>query len=222
MKKTKDPQNQKDGHLGFEFGIVLQIQVKGIKGYALSSLIGRETGQYLIVNTPTLPGFVSKLNKDNQVIVRYVHNGTVYGFQCTLTNFLDKPYRLSFLSYPEHIETMNLRTHQRVSCFLPASVKIENVDYEGVVLDLSVSGCSFFHLSDDIDEFPDVHREEMVRISLQLLGAVEDYVVKAIVKSFKRDDRKVVIGAEFQAMNREISKELENYIRKVANFKSLA
>ncbi len=208
-----------EGYLGIQLGTVLQIQSKGTKGYGLSSLVGKERGVYLIVHTPAIPNFFMKLNKERQVIVRYIHEGVVYGFQCTLIHFIEKPVRLSFLSYPENIETINLRTHERVSCFLPASASVKNAVYEGVVLDLSISGCSFYHMPEDIDSFPRIENEEAVTLSLQLMGGMDECSVTAVVKNSRRDNRKVMIGSEFRDMSPEIKEEIKKYIQKISDFR---
>ncbi len=216
-------ENDKNGaHLGIKQGSMLQVQVKGGKGNALSSLIGKERGQYLIIHTPSLPGFMTKLNKENQVIVRYVHDGIVFGFQCTLIHFMDKPFRISFLTYPEHIETMNLRSHKRITCFLPASAKIRDSVYEGVVLDLSVSGCGFHYLLNETDAIREVGKEEAITFSMQLTGGGKELTVEAIVRSVRLDSRKIVLGAQFNNLSSEISTEIENYIQKIAALREIA
>lgn len=208
-------------HLGIDTGTMLQVQVKGVKGKALSSLIGKEKGRYLIVHTPSIPGFLSKLRKGNQVIIRYVHEGIVFGFQCTLIHFIDAPFRISFLSYPESVQTLNLRSHKRISCFLPVSAKIGDVIYEGVLLDLSMSGCGFHYLTQELDDIRNIDKGESISFTLQLIGTPNELTIDATVRSIRLDTNKIVIGAQFNEMSAALSNEIENYIQKISLFKDL-
>ena len=214
---------QKEALLGMKLGTMLQIQTRQIKEYGLSSLVGKVAGQFLIVHTPSLKTFPMSLKKENHIIVRYVHNGMVYGFQCTLIHFMDKPFGISFLSYPESIETVSLRSHERVSCFIPATAKIKNAVYDGVIMDLSITGCSFYHLFQEREnaEFPMLEKEEPLSLTLQLTGESGDYTIEAIVRSSRQDSQKIVIGAQFQDLHSDVQNEISEYIRKISAFQDI-
>ncbi|OPZ60944.1 MAG: hypothetical protein BWY87_00157 [Deltaproteobacteria bacterium ADurb.Bin510] len=56
------------------------------------------------------------------MIVRYLYNGTVYGFQTKLIEYITSPTKLFFLDYPRIIEHHDLRQEKRFPCHLrPAS-----------------------------------------------------------------------------------------------------
>ncbi len=57
------------------------------------------------------------------------------------------PIRLLFVEYPKIIEHYDLRSHERMDCFLPAGTKIKDKDKEGAVLDISQKG---YHLKNSL------------------------------------------------------------------------
>ena len=102
----------------------LQLRFSGFAESYKTTLVGMERGRYLICSAPVLPGLWAVLNAPDQTTVRYLCEGVVYGFKCTLLTVLAKPFQLLVLSYPEKIETVNLRQHQRVPCLIPAKAKM--------------------------------------------------------------------------------------------------
>jgi hypothetical protein len=99
-----------------------QLQFEGL-GSSKSTLIGMELGKFPIVNTP-LADIGSKFFMKNHDIVRYLSAGKVCAFCCTLLTRIKAPFQLSILSYPESLENMNLRKHERMSCVLDATVSL--------------------------------------------------------------------------------------------------
>ena len=102
----------------------LLLRFSGFAESYKTTLVGMERGRYLICSAPYVPGIWTVLNAADQTTVRYLCEGVVYGFKCTLLTALDKPFRLLVLSYPENIETVNLRQHQRIPCLIPAKAKV--------------------------------------------------------------------------------------------------
>ena len=121
----------------------LQLRFSGFAESYKTTLVGMERGRYLICSAPVLPGLWAVLNAPDQTTVRYLCEGVVYGFKCTLLTALAKPFQLLVLSYPEKIETVNLRQHQRIPCLIPAKAKMGQTGWDGALLDLSLSGCCF-------------------------------------------------------------------------------
>jgi hypothetical protein len=123
-------------------GTLLQVQFEGL-GASRSRLIGMEAGKFLIIRMPPIPDISSKRYEKNHCIIRYLFSGRVYAFRCTLLGLIKEPYRLSILSYPEAIDELNLRKHERISCIVAAEVGVEGWQYEGIVSNISGGGMQF-------------------------------------------------------------------------------
>ena len=208
------------GNLGIELGTTLQLQFVGLRESAKTTLVGMERNSYLIARSPQISGIWTKLHKENHVIVRYLYEGMVYGFKCTLLGIIDEPFRLMLLSYPEHIETVNLRKQERVSCFLPAKLINNNIDYAGVILDISAGGCNFFFDLSDHEGLPDIKVGDDVKFSLHIGGSSGVTTVQATVRNLRSGGDKITIGAQFLNVDIETLSNLETYINIVTRSKT--
>lgn len=216
---TPAPSVMKDEFIvlpGLSLGNLLQLQFDGL-GSSRSTLVGLEPGKFLIVNTPPIADIGSKLFMKNHGIVRYLSSGNIYAFRCTLLGIIKEPFRLSILSYPESIENMNLRKHERISCILDATVSHCEKLYGGFVTDLSIGGCSFDFNKSDLTAFPELKITDALLVSLQLKQKGELSEIHSIVRSMKRDKDTLSLGLQFvPADNAEeferAQKELSEYI----------
>jgi c-di-GMP-binding flagellar brake protein YcgR len=130
---------------GFFIGVgaILYIDFKGAEGRLKSSVVGIELDKYLIIRTPRMTGTEIVLNEGDNLSVHYLCSGTVYGFQSTLLHQVQKPAPLIFLSWPELIESKDIREHHRIEAYLPATANIHGRECKGRIYDISLGGCRF-------------------------------------------------------------------------------
>jgi len=181
---------------GITFGNLLQVQFLGI-GSSRSRLIGMDPGNYLIIQTPALVDIASKRHEKNHIIVSYLHYGQVYAFRCTLLLLVKEPYRFAVLSYPEALENINLRKHERISCIIDAEVRVRDQSYEGIVSDVSKGGCSFEFNRSDQRSFPILQIQQEMIISMQLQEKAEATVFNTVVRAIRTDKESMVCGLQF-------------------------
>ncbi len=114
-------------------------------------LVGCKTGSYLILEIPSLldAGNVKDLLVlDRKLIIRTIcerTTGDCMGFYSTVQGILKVPYPVFFASYPEELETRELRAEKRLVTSIPCVMfKQENGDkMPGYITDLSNGGCRF-------------------------------------------------------------------------------
>jgi|WetSurMetagenome_2_1015567.scaffolds.fasta_scaffold674057_1 c-di-GMP-binding flagellar brake protein YcgR len=208
-------QNAQKDHvtLGVEWGMSLAITLKGHSESHKATLVGMERGSYLICNAPSSrgKGIWTMMHKENFIIVRYIHNGIVYGFHCTLIAALEFPFNLLILSYPEHIETVNLRQHGRIPCLIPATIKVHDHTYKGATIDVSTGGsCFVFHLSDS-DESAQVQRGDEADLSIQIPGSQNEVTIKMDIVAIRTDSTKVTLGTRFKNLAPDTLNSIQNY-----------
>lgn len=209
-------QHQEKGHLGIELGIMLRIQLRGMKDTWNSTLVGMARNRYLIAEIPAIPGLWVKLHQMNNIIVRYLHDGMVYGFYSTLIGEMSEPFRVAFLSYPEDIEIVNLRKSVRAPCLIPALISVNGASHPGAFTDVSEGGCSFlFDRSDNAETGVGVGEE--VLFSVRFIGSSEIRSIKAIVKNIRLADRRTSIGTQFHEPGDDILESIRSYMEKVGN-----
>ena len=164
-------------------GTPLQIEIGDVSLKMSSLSVGCVPEKCLIIKYPATGGFgpvSSKLFKGNRITVRYISNGSAFGFQSELLGVSSDPVRLLFLGYPKLIARHPLRASKRVGCFLPADLVIdcfENKDavpecfQGGIVEDISESGCNYCMIKDFPDmPFPTIELGDAVTLSLRLPG----------------------------------------------------
>jgi c-di-GMP-binding flagellar brake protein YcgR len=213
--------------VAIELGTALNFQVHGVESRLKSSFVGMEPGKYAIIKIPHGPdGFQSKLYKGNSIIVRYMHEGTVYGFQTQILNTITEPARLLFIEYPKVIEEHSLRSSQRIDCYLPCKFRLtsqvendagEQVDTEnevdGVVVDLSNVGCrGTFDSSGAESNLLNTKKETAISISIQLPGVSDDVNLSGVVKSLHSDQSITSIGIHFNDMEEGIQEKIGRYL----------
>jgi c-di-GMP-binding flagellar brake protein YcgR len=181
---------------GISMGILLRVQFMGI-GSSRSRLIGMDPGNYLIIQTPPLVDIASKRHEKNHVIISYLFYGRVYAFRCTLLLLVKEPYRFAVLSYPETVENINLRKHERVSCIIVAEVRVHDQSFEGIVSDISKGGCSFEFSRSDQRGFPGLNVQEEMIISLQLKEKGEMTVLNTVIRAIHTDKESMMCGLQF-------------------------
>jgi c-di-GMP-binding flagellar brake protein YcgR len=210
---TRNTSSQKDEFVELptiSFGTVIQLVFEGL-GSSRSTLIGMEAGKFLIVSTPPIAEIRTKLFKKNHCVIRYLSSGKVYAFRCTLLSIINEPFRISILSYPESIENVNLRKHERISCILDAAVSHLQKMYEGNVRDLSIGGCSFEFSNFDTNAFPEIKIRDKVSIMVQLKQNGDMLRSEAIVRNIRKDMDAMSLGLQFvSSSNVEIGEYVEH------------
>jgi hypothetical protein len=181
---------------GMSMGMLLQIQFEGL-GASQSRLVGMDHGNYIIIRTPPLACIRSKLFEKNHGIVRYLFSGHVYAFHCTLLSVVTEPYRFSILSYPESVENMNLRRHERIPCIIAAEVNLKGRANKGIVSNISMGGCSFEFDRSCQREFPDLKVDEEAIISLYLQDQGAATTFNAAIRKVQIDQESMMVGLQF-------------------------
>lgn len=213
--------------VAIELGTSLTFEVTGVDSRIKSSFIGMEPGRYVIIKMPIgSDEYQSKLCKGNSVIVRYLHEGTIYGFKTLILNTIAEPASLLFIEYPQAIEEHNLRASQRLDCYLPCkfrmvgSIKndageeeIVEDEFEGVVADISKVGCrGSFASSKMKNNLLNIKEETTVMIYIQLPG-ISDYVkLIGVVKRMQLDQSSTNIGVKFSPMDGDVEEKIGNYL----------
>ncbi|MFQ5964021.1 MAG: flagellar brake domain-containing protein [Candidatus Scalinduaceae bacterium] len=197
-------------------GTTLRIQIKESKVRFASELIGIEDGKYLIIKTPPIYSALnasSLINKRNNIFVRYIHKGSVFGFQSHIIDVIINPAKLIFIEYPKIVKDYNLRENIRIDCFLPANMIIAENMIEGSITDISRKGCQFVvetsKLENDIKS-AEINNE--ICLNFQLPGVEKELAVTAKHRIICKDNDKVNIGIEFINMDTEAQMKLYDFL----------
>lgn len=192
---------KKSDHLdlpGMTLGMMLRVQITGIGSFQ-SRLLGMEQGKFVLIQPPSFVDICTKRNEKNHFVISYLYLGRVYGFRCTLLQLVREPYRFAILSYPEVLDNINLRKHERISCLIRAEVRVKEQSYEGVVSDISRGGCSFEFNNLEQRGFPSLRVQEEMIVSMQFIEDEEMAVFNTIIRTIQTDKESMVCGLQFHS-----------------------
>ncbi|MCZ7582781.1 MAG: flagellar brake protein [Deltaproteobacteria bacterium] len=104
----------------FAVGLNMYIQVesRGQKFRTLVNVIGWYRPHFVITTAPNTDKRATLLQTGSELVVRYLLDGTVYGFSSRLIEKLNLPAAMWLLRYPDVVEVKNLRRSPRVQTLI--------------------------------------------------------------------------------------------------------
>lgn len=204
--------------LPITLGTGLIIELVNLKQRIKSSLVGMEPGRYLIVRISEkdlIGNFRSDLVKDSPMIVRYLYNGTVYGFRSSIVNIVSVPAKLFFVTYPSKLDEFTVLSNSRHECILPALTMIGNAFVEMVILDISKQGClCMIKAADPNDDklYGGVQVNKTMDIKVQFPGAEGKFGLMGTIRNVSKDVGKILLGVQFEKMPPELRTQLDGFL----------
>ena len=205
-----------------DFNTVLQIQVQGFPNRLKSYLVGKEEGRYLIIKIPMVGNPEEFFAKDKELVVRYVHEGSVFGFRSQVMLSILDSLNVVFVKFPKKIEDYNLRTHKRLDCSLPARLEVvarnqnRKLHFKGVVGDISKGGCKATISLEELEWIKEsLSIQSAVMIFLFLPGVEGELLLRGVVRSMTQDSVVLSMGIQFADLSGKIQTKLDRFI--VAN-----
>ena len=200
--------------MAIALGSELNMQVEGMEEKFKSILIGIEAPTYLMVRMQIPTKFRSQIDKGTTFMVRYIYMGNLFGFKTKSLGSVNKPYKVTFLSYPDKVESLNIRKAQRVNCYIPATLDLSNGQFRGLVLEISKSGTRFtINTTQKIINSVKIH--DPAKISFPLLGFEGIHSFKGIIKSINSDTTGISLGIEFEEIKSSLERMIEDYVKDV-------
>jgi len=204
-------------NLNIEIGTLMQLEFETVRYRLKSEFVGMVQHSYLIVTMPpskSIPNASKIFTHGIDTIIRFVHQGTAYGFITTVERAIYKPAKLLFLKYPKSFEIYQLRNFERVLCLLPASLELSKEDaIAGHVIDISKEGCQFS--TDNIsfagkNNTPAIDDERS--IALQLPGFENTVFISCKVKNVCQTKTHFKIGLKFISMSDDARARLHDFL----------
>jgi len=188
----------KSQRLFIELGTSLRLESGDSGKMDSCELIGMQVGQYLIVRLPQGSPEIILPAAREPLRLKYLRSGEIFGFSSRVILTLDKPERILFLEYPGTVTNFNLRSHERVECFLPVQMKAHESMSKGMVVNINFQGCLCV-----IDPSPDtevaINDPIVVRFPIDESAGLS---VQGTILSIKKDPSKISLGIRFSTLDR--------------------
>ena len=197
-----------------DVGVDVQLRLEGV-GFPLQSMVvGMEPDEYLIIKSPkSIASIKHKCVPGSEMVVRYLYNGTVYGFQTKLIEYITSPIKLFFLEYPRIIEHHDLRQEKRFPCHFPARLKLRDArEVASIITDISQSGCRCLVDMERNHGMNMPHIDDKISFACQFPGVQGAYVIAGTVRNISKARSEIVLGVEFAVVEEEINSILARYM----------
>jgi hypothetical protein len=141
--------DQEKGAEALAVGARIHLQPAGVRTadrYEVA-VRGWDVGRFILTDMPNEKKVVETFKVGTEWVARSILRGKAYGFRTEIIRVQFDPRPLVFLRYPESIEALAIRKHQRINTFIIASLsRLEESGtvldtVECVVRDLSRGGC---------------------------------------------------------------------------------
>ncbi len=211
------------GLLPITLGVEILVEITNLKLRIKSLMVGMEHNRYIIVRVSPqdlIGNFRSDAVLESPMIIRYLYNGTVYGFKSNILNVVSQPAKLFFVSYPDKIEEVNVRNRARYECVLPASTMFGNDIVDMIITDISREGCQAIikvppARPDELHGLIQVNKKISMRV--QFPGSDNRHDLAGVIRNVGKDPEKITVGVLFQALAQEAREGLEKYISIMAD-----
>lgn len=181
------------------------------------TLMGFLQDNSLIVRLPLVAGIDPATEDGSQVTVRFVHQGTVHGFETRVVGrYIKGPLRFLFLACPNEIEQLNLRRHVRINCYIPAVAQVNGQDLQGVIVDLSPGGARYAGFAEKGKPLPMVDVDNSLTLSGNVEGREVFNKLPCLVRSVSKDNRRLLLGLAFAEPDSEAVEMIGDYVLKMA------
>ena len=193
--------------------LIIQIEETNIR--FKSNLVGVERDAYLIVKTPSISGIGNKITAGDTVIVRYLSEGSVFGFESTIEGSIVRPARLVFIKYPKFVECKSIRRFKRISCNIPSTGEINGAEFKGMIVDISKGGCRFSCQLHRRNDASSIKIDDDVDLSLKVMDSSENLYVMGTIRNLIQDSAHLNMGIQFNLEDEDNMHKLDKFIENI-------
>lgn len=204
-------------HLRLVLGATLNLRLLCVNQKYDAKIVGMEEFGYIIVQARLPQDVTTKLTQNNQVVGQIIVNGVAYGFRSQVTNRVSRPAPLLFLSYPDSVERLTLRSDERVRVSLPAQIHGKFGDHQVMIVDITNSGCRITARVDMKNPLREAQPGEEVLLSA-MLGMGQKLMAPLVTRRIEAKNGLVFLGCQFRDLTPENSQAVAEYVRSIASY----
>ena len=188
-----------------------------------SVLLGFKYGEFLLFERPKIKDKPLSLQVGERFVMKFISKGKLVGFRSQLiatmgAQFNNRSFNLYYAAYPANVETLNIRSAERLDVFLPALVTFRGgVQSKALMLALSPKGGRFI-----VRPPYQLKKGAQLKASLMMPTSANVHNVHMVVKRvFKNPSGKIEIGTVFNFAKTEKGEEAEERIQQYLAMKDI-
>lgn len=202
--------------LAIDLGCQLFIQTSLVSERIPTSLIGIIPNSGLIIKTPPLQNVHDVFPVGDEIVLRYVYMGEVFGFKSKVIDCTVNPFKLIYVTYPDVVEKLCLRRNRRIICNFPANIHIEDHELRGMIVDISSIGALFTSRKTDNPDLELLQMDSEVKVHVPLLGESMSNCIHGRIRNIRRETGAFNAGIQFIHIDPDIEGKIEDYIVQVS------
>jgi c-di-GMP-binding flagellar brake protein YcgR len=205
------------GDLNYLCGKKISIQLEAEAGKIACTCRGVAFEKYLMVQMAVLAHQEGMLDPGAVVIVRYLIDGSVYGFRSRVIQAIIKPFRLVFIEYPSELELYKLRTCERIDLFIKAGLSIHDMTLSGVIVDLSCGGCLMVLEGESVGSGLLVAGQEPTSLTFSIDSEI--ITLPCRIVRIMEEAHKQQLGIAFEFEDASDAESIRSYVDQLAEFR---
>jgi c-di-GMP-binding flagellar brake protein YcgR len=171
-----------------------------------SAVRGWTKRAHIMLDMPLINTKPMRLNHMQPCVVRFVAKGHACGFDSRVLLGVNGANRHLCLAWPDKVEIIQMRRHERIDVSSPCVVNLESGDVLlGAVRDLSTGGCC-------IEAKTGLRVDERFTLSFTLPDGQDIQDVPTLVRNVRRLSQQALYGCEFTALPDLVHDDIAFYI----------
>ena len=191
-----DPRN----NIYVKTGVEMSLEAEDSCVCGKCTYVGQKKDQYIVVTPPpNFPELENMLLQADRIMVRYLFEANIFEFSSKLIEIKYEPLMLLLLKFPVLIDKKELRSQKRVSCFIPAKTEVNNEIQDGIIKNISKSGCRcVFEISGTSEKKLRINDD--ISLAFWFPGICEPQEIAGKIKTVQRKEDSIDVGVEFTSI----------------------
>jgi c-di-GMP-binding flagellar brake protein YcgR len=190
------------------------VRVPNVQQSYRGRVVGFDPYEYIIVSVRLPSKIRRELASGGQIVLKYIHKGTVYGFRAHVLDAILTPAPLIFIEYPSVIEKIELRREARSEVNIDAELHTNTAVHECLVVNLSTTGCKISARAVAKDPITATRVDDTMVVAFSL-GPEEALKLPLAVRNIKRERGILTLGTMFLDLNSEEEDAISKHLEKV-------
>lgn len=191
------------------------IRLPGGRQSYRGKIVGFDPYDYIIAKVRLPQDVRQSLSFGGELILKYVHKGTVYGFRSPVLTAISSPAPLVLFGYPDVIERLALRRTSRMSCNIDALLHTTDDEVECMVVNVSETGCKVSARAGTRDMLQQAKVDDALIVAMNL-GNAGTLKVAVAVKNITLEKGIINMGCMFLDISKSEMSIIQEYLDRIS------
>ena len=200
--------------LDISLGKEVVIRVPDVEHAYRGKIVGFDPYDFIIANVRLPSAVRGQLTFGGQLVLKYVHKGTIYGFRAAVHNAISSPAQLVFFDYPDVIEKIDLRRDPRHKCNIDGALHTTKGDCECMIVNVSETGCKVSARAGTRDLLKATKVNDTMVVSMNL-GSYGMLKLPLVVRNISLGKGIIYLGSMYLDIRKDESGLIQKYLNKI-------